>query len=47
LDWWVLRDILKTACNITDVMYKGVGGWEEVRRVRGEGGWVNDALTHR
>jgi len=31
LDWLVLRDILKIACNITDATNKGVGG---------EGGWV-------
>jgi len=37
----VLRDILKTPCNITDATNKGVG------RVEGEGGWVNDALRHR
>jgi len=26
LYWLALRDILKTACNITNAMYKGVGG---------------------
>jgi len=24
-----LKDILKTACNITSATYKGVGGWRE------------------
>jgi len=29
LNWLVLRDILKTVCNIMNAMYKGVGerGW--------------------
>jgi len=34
LDQLVLRDILKTACNITNATYKEVGGWE-----RGGRGW--------
>jgi len=45
LDWLVLRDILKTACNITDATNKGVGSQG---RVEGEdAGWANDALRHR
>jgi len=43
LDWLILRDILKTACDIMNATYKGVGGWEE----GGEGRWVNVALRHR
>jgi len=46
-DWLVLRDILKTACNIMNTMHKGMGGWEGVGRVDGESGWVNHALRHR
>jgi len=30
LDWLILRDILKTACNITDATNKEVGRWVEV-----------------
>jgi len=39
MDWLILRDVLNTACNITSVVYKGVGvcegGGED-----GRGGWV-------
>jgi len=36
LYWLILRDILKTACNITDATYKGwVDGGEGVGRVEG------------
>jgi len=30
-----------------DATNKGAGGWVRMRRVEGEGGWVNDALRHR
>jgi len=43
LDWLVLRDILKTICNITNATYKGWVG----REGEGEGSWVNDASRHR
>jgi len=42
-----LADILKTGCNITNAMYKGVGGRSGVGRVEGEGRWVNDASKYR
>ena len=36
-----MRDVLNTACNITNAINKGVV------RVEREGGWVNDAFRHR
>jgi len=30
-----------------DATNKGVGEWEGVGRVKGESGWVNDAIRHR
>jgi len=47
LDWLVLRDILKTACNIMNATYKGVDGWEGNGEDGGGGVWVNNALRHR
>jgi len=38
MDWLILRDALNTACNIMSAAYKGMGGWEGVRRVEGVGG---------
>jgi len=46
MDWLILRDDLNTACNIKSTAYKGVGRWEEVGKVEGEGEWINDASRH-
>jgi len=37
MDWLILRDVLNSACNIMNATYKGVGEWEGVGRVEGEG----------
>jgi len=36
MDWLILRDVLKTACNIMNAANKQVGGGVE----GGGGGWV-------
>jgi len=33
MDWLILRDALKTACNIMSAIHKKVDGWERVGRV--------------
>jgi len=43
MDWLILKDVLNTACNITNAAYKRWAGG----RVEGEGWWVNNALRHR